>query len=259
MSRTVRAAVHVHSEWSYDAHWPLLRLVTRLSGRGYDAVLLADHDQGFDADRWADYRAACAAASRSDFLVVPGIEYADPANLVHLPVWGVPFLGAGLPTDRVLDAASEHDALALLAHPARREAWRHVDPSWLPRLFGLEVWNRKYDGWAPGRWAAEQAAAHPGVVPVAALDLHTARQLFPLALEIEITGGLVEADLLAALRRRDCRGTAFGRSLSSYTGPMPAGTLRALERLRRPVAGALRRAVDSRRRSHSAAEPVQDV
>lgn len=253
--RTVRAAVHVHSEWSYDAHWPLPRLVAELSRRGYDAVLLADHDVGFDLRRWEEYRAACAAASRPDFLVVPGTEYADAANLVHLPVWGMPFLGEGLPTERVLEAVAEHDALALLAHPARREAWRAVKESWLPQLFGIEVWNRKYDGWAPARWAAGQVAAHPALMPVAALDLHTSRQLFPLAIDIEVAGRLTEADLLAALRRRDCRGTAFGRPVTAYTGSVPAVLLGLLEGVRRPLAGAVRRVVDSR----PATSSVHDV
>ena len=47
----IRAAVHVHSEWSYDGSWPLTRIATAFSRRGYRAVLMAEHDRGFDAHR----------------------------------------------------------------------------------------------------------------------------------------------------------------------------------------------------------------
>ena len=61
--RTIRAAAHVHSDWSYDASWPLPDLARAFARRGYDVVLTAEHDRGFDAERWAAYRMTCAAAS----------------------------------------------------------------------------------------------------------------------------------------------------------------------------------------------------
>lgn len=48
--RTVKAAVHVHSEWSYDARLPLPELAD-LFARGYDAVFMSEHDRGFAAER----------------------------------------------------------------------------------------------------------------------------------------------------------------------------------------------------------------
>ena len=87
--KTIRVAAHVHSEWSYDAEWPLPELVGAFRERGYDAVLMAEHDRGFDDARWEAYRAACAEASTPELLLVPGMEYEDSASLVHLPVWGV--------------------------------------------------------------------------------------------------------------------------------------------------------------------------
>ena len=57
--RTMRVAAHVHSEWSYDAEWQLDELVRAFRERRYDAVLMAEHDRGFDDVRWEAYRAAC--------------------------------------------------------------------------------------------------------------------------------------------------------------------------------------------------------
>jgi predicted metal-dependent phosphoesterase TrpH len=91
----IRVAAHVHSDWSYDGSWNLADLARAFHRRGYSAVLMAEHDRGFDSGRWAAYRAACAEASaRGGAILVPGIEYSDSANDVHIPVWGdIPFLG----------------------------------------------------------------------------------------------------------------------------------------------------------------------
>ena len=80
--RTIRAAAHVHSDWSYDASWALPDLARAFARRGYDVVLMAEHDRGFDAERWAAYRMTCAAASSDRILLVPGMEYEDADNVV---------------------------------------------------------------------------------------------------------------------------------------------------------------------------------
>ena len=51
--------------------------------------MMTEHDQGFSADRFADYRAACAAASTPRCRLIPGIEYSSPENDVHILTWGM--------------------------------------------------------------------------------------------------------------------------------------------------------------------------
>ena len=183
--RFVRAAVHVHSDWSYDGTWPLERLVAAFEHRRYDAALMAEHDIGFDESRWSEYVAACASASRNGFVVVPGIEYSDPDNVVHVAVWGsVEFLGQGSSV-HLLRRAWAAGAVAVLAHPARRDAWKRLDAESFALLFGVETWNRKYDGWAPSIVADEVSRLGHGLIRLAGLDFHTARQFFPLSLDIE--------------------------------------------------------------------------
>src|ERR1700710_99038 len=60
---TVRAAMHAHSDWSYDAHVPLAQLASLFARRGYDAVFMCEHDRGFTAERKRAYDDACARAS----------------------------------------------------------------------------------------------------------------------------------------------------------------------------------------------------
>ncbi len=238
-TRTIKTAFHVHSEWSYDARIPLPEIAALFARQGYEAVFMCEHDRGFDAGRLERYVEACREASAGGPLLVPGIEYADPEDRVHVPVWGpVPFLGERVPTTELLRAVAGHDGAAVLAHPVRRDAWRSFDAQWLRLASGIEIWTRKWDGWAPNaracRWAAEY-----GLVGVGALDLHRASQMFPLAMQVEIDGALdgalsVEACVLA-LRERRCHATIAGQPVAPLAGGALGGAARAVERVRRPV------------------------
>ena len=237
----IRVAAHVHSEWSYDGRFSLADLARAFRRRRYDAVLMAEHDRGFDAARWADYRAACAAASGDGIVLVPGIEYSDDANAVHVPVWGdIPFLGEGLQTGALLHAVREAGALAMLAHPGRRDVWRRFDPQWAHGLIGIELWNRKYDGYAPSREAAELLRATPDLLPFFGLDFHTARQFHPLAMLIDVDGPVSEAAICDAMRAGRCRPTAYRLPAPVLSRGAAVQTMRGAERARRSVARRIR-------------------
>ena len=238
----LRAAAHVHSKWSYDGRFTLDELAAAFARRGYDAVLMAEHDRGFDEARWQAYRQACAEASRDDLLLVPGIEYSDPDNRVHIPVWGSEhFLGEGIETGELLARCVATGGLAVLAHPDRRDAWRCLPDGAAELLLGIETWNRKYDGWAPSRTAAGLLA--PGLVPFVGLDLHTARQFFPLAMVLDVDGEPAVETVIEALRARRCRPQAFrmpARRVHAGPGLVAA---RTAEAARRPLARRLRKLV----------------
>ncbi len=257
---TIAAAFHVHSEWSYDAQIPLEGIAELFRGRGCDVVFMCEHDRGFDRDRFAAYREACDQASvPGGPLLVPGIEYASPDDRVHVPVWGpVPFLGEGVPTTELLRAVRANDGAAVLAHPVRRDAWRVFEPEWLELSAGIEIWTRKWDGWAPNPRACRMAG-EAGLVGVGALDLHQSHQLFPLRMELGLRDGVRaanaegragRADALAqgheadpvsveacveALRQGRCRAMIGGRPVAPLTRGGLGATAVALERVRRPV------------------------
>jgi predicted metal-dependent phosphoesterase TrpH len=235
----LRVAPHVHSTWSYDGRWALEQLARAFARRGYGAVLLAEHDRTFDAGRWAAYREACAAASTHGALLVPGIEYSDAHNRVHVPVWGAEeFLGRARPTTELLAGARAAGGVAVLAHPARRDAWRALAPDAIALAHGVEVWNRKYDGWAPSGVALDLAARYdlPSFV---GLDFHTSRQFFPLALTGVVDEPASVETVLAALRAGALAPTAFTRPARRFThGPVHEAA-RAGELARRTLARAL--------------------
>jgi predicted metal-dependent phosphoesterase TrpH len=235
----LRVVAHVHSEWSYDGTWSLSDLGQEFRRRGYDAMLTTEHDRGFDARRWASYRSACQEAAETGILVVPGIEYSDPENCVHVLAWGDEvFRGAGGDTGHVLEDLREAGAVTVLAHPDRRDAWSRVPREWLELLTGVEVWNRKYDGWAPSRTADRLCCANPMGIRFVGLDFHTRRQFFPLSLEVH-TAERTTAAVLDALRARRVQATVFGRPVES----MLTGASRLAARSAESVRGAARSVV----------------
>ena len=198
----VLAACHVHSNLSYDGSYTLEALSDKFSRAGYRVVLMTEHDRGFSPERLCQLRQLCDAASTKDLLMIPGIEYSDALNQVHILVWGdVPFLGENLPTGETLRRVKEAGGVAVFAHPCRRNAWQCFEPSWGEVLAGIEVWNRKYDGWAPSR-IAQNLQRSVGAIPFVGLDFHTQRQSFPLAMAMDIDSTVSERAVLDCIRAR---------------------------------------------------------
>jgi len=236
-----RVAFHVHSTWSYDGTWTLEQIARGFARRRYGVVLLAEHDRGFDEDRWRAYRRACAAASTDRVLLVPGIEYSDRTNAVHVTVWGSErFLGEAVETGELLRRTAAAGAVAVLAHPDRRGVGARVPDEWLDALTGVEVWNRKYDGLAPGRTAAQLLARRPGLAVLAGLDFHAPRQFFPLCLTLEGPRDLDLDGVMEALADERFSARALGLPVARVTCQPVVGILRAVEAVRRGALASLR-------------------
>lgn len=125
--RRIRAVAHVHSEWSYDGSWSLRDIVEAFRARGHQAILTAEHDRGFDEDRWRAYREECERLSRVDCIVVPGVEYSDSENAIHVPVWEIFRFSEPASIPRSSFARSHAKRTAVLTHPQRRNAHLHID------------------------------------------------------------------------------------------------------------------------------------
>jgi hypothetical protein len=231
----ILAACHVHSSWSYDGSWDIDALVETFGQRGHRVLMMTEHDRGFSQSRYEEYRAVCARATTSDVFVLPGLEYSDPDNRVHVLVWGpVPFLGENLPTEVLLEAVADCGGVAVLAHPARRGAWECFKPEWGERLTGIEAWNRKYDGWAPGEKGAA-LLSRTNCLPFVGLDFHTKRQLFPLAMALEVDA-IDEWSIIDSLRKRRAAPRAFGAAFDDQKLKNRLPLLKAAEQGRRKLA-----------------------
>jgi hypothetical protein len=208
---------------------------------------MCEHSRGFSADKWEEYVEACSAASDSRITLVPGIEYGDKDDVVHIPVWGrVPFFGEAPAIGDLLNKVAEAGGTAVWAHPWRREAWRRADQSWYEQLKAVEVWNRKYDGIAPNSRCIDLSRRHD-IPAFVTLDFHTRRQLFPLSLTLalngdasQVTEGVTLDRVYGALNagQFSCRG--LGMPLRWLTDGASADLLRVLERARRTAARLVR-------------------
>ena len=245
-AENVMAACHIHSSWSYDGKWSLEALAADFGRRGYRILMMSEHDRGFTESHRLEYREACARASSDKILVLPGIEYSDASNIVHALVWGpVPFLGEGLPTGAVLEAARSANGIAVLAHPSRRDAWRCYDSTWANGIVGIELWNRKFDGWAPSQ-DASQLLNRTGALAFVGMDFHDRRQSLPLSMALDVQGHVTEELVLDCLRSRRCHASAFGIQLNEnlLSGALPL--LKAAERSRSALASIYRRLRNTR-------------
>ena len=77
--REVRAALHVHTTFSWDGVGTVAQAADDARSAGIEAVLLAEHD---NTDSWP------AGGFREGVLVLPGVEVSTPRG--HHLVWGVP-------------------------------------------------------------------------------------------------------------------------------------------------------------------------
>ena len=240
--KSARVVLHAHSTWSYDGAWTLAE-IARFYGRfGVDAVMMSEHDTGFEPDQFETYRAACAAASTDRCTLVPGIEYSSPNNDIHLPTWGLGhFLGEHRPTLDTLRDVQAAGGVSIFAHPIRRDVWRQYDPAWTPFLSAIEVWNRKSDGISFGV-QAHALVERTGLPATVGQDFHKLRHAYPLTHLAQIDARAdLEPQLVAAIRTGSLRPQAFRRDLFTRDGHIKAGLHPMLEKTRCFVRDTVRR------------------
>jgi hypothetical protein len=234
----------VHTSFSDDCAWPLAKVIAPLRALGFHGALVCEHDRTMTDTKWREVVATCARLSGPGFLLVPGIEYQDPTHTVHVPVFGdVPFLGRSPDIDALLTHAERHRAVSVFAHPARRHAYRDFDPAWADRLTAIEIWNRKYDGLAPNSWATAVAAEHR-LQRFVSLDFHGPRQLFPLAVSVDLPAGPAPVraeEVIAAILAGRSRPRALWSDPDRWATGAGGAVAARTERLRRSLAPRVRR------------------
>lgn len=180
----MRVLAHAHTNWSYDGLLTPAEVGRLAARRGFGAVLVSDHAETLNAERFARLVEACRDVS--DAMVIPGIERSFDGY--HVCAFG---LSEWVQNDDVTgwaDAARSLGALVSCAHPIR---YHHRVPNWILEAVDLvEVWNaqRRYNGAVapdPRSWRL----LSPRHVPIASQDAHRPRDFNTVGIDIaDVTG-----------------------------------------------------------------------
>ncbi len=134
-------ALHIHSNTSHDAEWPLEQCKRVFSAEGYHFLAMTEHAEGLDSERVAAWLDECDRLSDSDCMLLPGFEFSVGRN-THLLGFGVRKLLRGGSIEALIDQIHEAGGVAVLAHPTP-EALNLIYPA-AEALDGMEIWNTRY-------------------------------------------------------------------------------------------------------------------
>lgn len=176
---TLLGAIHVHSSYSRDGRDALPDLREFATARGIRFIGLTDHAEDLTPARFDEYVAECAELSDTNVTLIPGLEYRFPGHKgMHLLALGLRRWIEPSTPEEFFDLTRGFVGLTVAAHPVFP---RYIYPEVvLDRVDAIEVWNATYNTrFLPDpraiRLLREVRARRPGVVAVAGLDQHDAR------------------------------------------------------------------------------------
>lgn len=140
---TRKGVLHVHSVFS-DGEEPLERLVQTFKDAGMSFIAVSDHAEVFDERRMQEYIAVCQSLSSSQFLVIPGLEFALKGGSIHILGYGITTRVRAPNMEQLVDGIHDAGGIAVLAHPPFGSI-NMIGPI-KAKLDGIEVWNGRYDG-----------------------------------------------------------------------------------------------------------------
>jgi len=198
----VRGVLHVHSRFS-DGEESVEGVAQTLRDAGMSFVAMSDHAEVFNEERMQEYVAICDALSNSDFLVIPGLEFAFKGGSIHILGYGITRRIRASCMEELVDGIHEAGGIAVLAHPPLGSI--NMIGSIIGTLDGIEVWIGRYDGVVAPRAESFQLLrririSNLKVSAYSGSDLHNVGQARkPLYVEIE-THALHRTHILDGLR-----------------------------------------------------------
>lgn len=210
----MRGVLHVHSVFS-DGEESLDQLVETFKSVGMSFAAVSDHAEVFDEERMRDYVAVCASLSSSQFLVIPGLEFALKGGSIHILGYGITRRVRAAVMDELVDGIHQAGGIAVLAHPPVGSI--NMIGAIRGKLDGIEVWNGRYDGVVAPRADSFQLlrrlrSSNLKVAAYGGIDLHKLGQARkPIYVDVKAEK-LERDDIIEALRGG--RFTLHGGSLT---------------------------------------------
>jgi hypothetical protein len=142
-----KGLLHFHSDFSYDGHNSIEEIAEWAKLEGIDFIILTEHDNDYDTDKFDAYVKECLKNS-NDITIVPGIEYSFGLKRhIHFNVFGVnEFIQTNNSIDdipRFLKYVKNKGGLSILNHP--KSITKEIENVDFSALFGVELWNTKSD------------------------------------------------------------------------------------------------------------------
>jgi predicted metal-dependent phosphoesterase TrpH len=199
----LKGVLHVHSHFS-DGEESLENVVETLKRAGMQFVAVSDHAEVFNDDRVAEYVSLCAALSSSEFLVIPGLEFALQGGYIHILGYGINQRIRFKAMDELVDGIHAAGGIAVLAHPP--VGCTNMIGSIKTKLDGVEVWNIRYDGVHAPRAESFQLlrrlrTVNTDIAAFCGVDLHEAAQA-ERPVYVEVNAAMDGHSVIDALRTR---------------------------------------------------------
>ena len=142
-----QGVLHIHSTYSYDGYNTIEEIAEWAKGEDLDFVILTEHDNDFNEEKFNRYRADCERNSR-DLKIFPGIEYSFGVKRhIHINVFGIQeFIETGNNPEDIspfLKKVKTMGGFSVLNHP--KGILKEISELDLTHLDGIELWNTKND------------------------------------------------------------------------------------------------------------------
>ncbi len=203
MSRRIllRGAIHAHSLFSHDGVLPVAEVSTFFFDRSFDFVCITEHSQDMNQRSVEDLREQCRRYSTDRFILIPGLEFTCIQE-THILGLGVTELTDTTDPSAVIDHIRDLGGVAILAHPDHRNY--PLEPAWVRKLDGAEIWNVRSDGKYIPRPPAIRKFQHlrewhPDLLAFFGVDFHQSRGFYPMGVTL-LVEELTEEKIITALR-----------------------------------------------------------
>jgi len=172
----IKADLHVHTKYSYDASINPKTIVEQLNAHPFiKAAAITDHNtlEGY-------YKTKELASAYKDILIIPGTEITTPnGDLVILGTTEMPKEPWTITS--IIDFAKERDALIIAAHPYRAYGLGELAKQY--KLDAIEVLNGTSTPIV--NKLAEELAKEMGLPGIAGSDAHNSEELWTVFTEVQ--------------------------------------------------------------------------
>ncbi len=137
----IKGALHIHSNYSYDAKVTLQELRNLFIKEGLSFALMTEHTDEINKEQAERFIAECRHLSDDAFVFIPGFEV--PYKNTHILMIGA---AEFFEEDQAeaLNLFKNISTRVVLAHPHRNNY--KIDSVLASVIDGVEIWNSQYDG-----------------------------------------------------------------------------------------------------------------